>query len=368
MRPFITEHASYAESLAGHLTCWRNGLRLDSPAGAGGGALVISVDEHLGADYAMLWRFLYVHHYCHAPRLWDDEDADGMERLGLRVADLPFLGELAGADFGRGWWDPGWRVVRGSAAAPAEAVPVEKAGIRLSAPRRDVRLPDANGRPCPAEPCLGEPVLVRFPSGTAGRMTGFYHVTGAAGPATTEALMRIYLNVRPAHAPTTVQRVVAGLNEAGIRFTLKIVNSRRHLRRRDNTVVYLAERDLDAALVTVQEVTLQGGAARGSTAQGAAAPAQPALNPETPLFTRKIAAGISVAAEGLAPGRLAADKRNWSFGESRCKFLARGLLLHAVGGCPGGCDMAEVLRDAFRRAGLDPERPYERPAEMAVAG
>jgi hypothetical protein len=358
MRPLLTQRASYAESLAGYLTCWRNGLRLDSPAGAGGGALVVSVDEHLGADYAMLWRFLYVQHYCHAPRLWNDEGTDGMERLGLRAADLPFLGELAGADFGGGWWDPGWRVGRGAAvpveAVPVEAVPVEKAGIRLSAPRRDVRLPDAKGRPgpaelCPAELCPDEPVLVRFPSGTAGRMNGFYHVTGTAGPATTGALMRIYLNVRPAHAPTTVQRVVAGLNEAGIRFTLKIVNSRQHLRRRDNTVVYLAERDLDAALVAVQEGAVQ------------------ALNPETPLFTRKVAAGISVAAEGLTRGRLA-DKRNWSFGESRCKFLARGLLLHAVGGCPGGCDMAEVLRDAFRQAGLDPERPYERPAEKAVPG
>ncbi len=363
MRPLLTEHASYAESLAGHVTCWRNGLRLDSPAKAGG-ALVISVDEHLGADYAMLWRFLYVHHYCHAPRLWNDDDTDGMERLGLRVADLPFLSELAGADFGQGWWDPGWRVVRGSAAA----VSVEKAGIRLSAPHRDVRLPDANGRPCPRELCQGEPVLVRFPSGTAGRMNGFYHVTGTAGPAATGALMRIYLNVRPAHAPTTVQRVVAGLNAAGIRFTLKIANSRQQLRRRDNTVIYLAERDLDAALATVRDATVRDATAQDGAAQDAAAPARPALNPETPLFTRKIADGISVAAEGLAPGRRAADERNWSFGESRCKFLARGLLLHAVGGCPGGCDMAEVLRDAFRQAGLDPERPYERPAEMAEPG
>jgi hypothetical protein len=366
MRPLLTEHASYAESLAGHIACWRNGLRLGSPA-KDGGALVISVDEHLGADYAMLWRFLYVHHYCHAPRLWNDDDtdgADGMERLGLRVADLPFLSELAGANFGRGWWDPGWRVVRGSAAA----VSVEKTGIRLSAPHRDVRLPGANGPACPGglgpgELCPGEPVLVRFPSGTGGRMNGFYHVTGAAGPATTDALMRIYLNVRPAHAPTTVQRVVAGLNEAGIRFTLKIVNSRQHLRRRDNTVIYLAERGLDAALAAVRDATAQV-----ATAQDGAAPAQSTLNPETPLFTRKIGDGISVAAEGLAPAGRAADERNWSFGESRCKFLARGLLLHAVGGCPGGCDMAEVLRDAFRQAGLDPERPYERPAEMAEPG
>jgi hypothetical protein len=344
MRPCTPEQASYAELLPSHITCRRNGLRLDSPAKGDGDALVINVDEDLGGDYAMLWRFLYVQHYCHAPWLWNDDDIDGLERLGLRVADLPFLSELAGADFGGGWWDPGWQVVRETAAA----VSVAKTGIRLSAQRRDVRRSGAHGRLRP-----GEPVLVRFPNGTSGRMSGFFHVTGTAGPATTAAMMRIYLNVRAARAPRTVQRVVAGLNEAGIRFTLKIVNSRQHLHRRDNTVVYLAERDLDAALLAVQD---------------AAARAPSALNPETLLFTRKIADGVSVAAEGLAPGSRAADERNWSFGESRCRFLARGLLLHVVDGCPGGCDLAEVLREAFRQAGLDPERPDERPIEMAVPG
>ena len=136
-------------------------------------------------------------------------------------------------------------------------------------------------------------------------MSGFYHVTGTAGRAATAAMMRIYLNVRASHAPKTVQHVAAGLNEAGIRFTLKIVNSRQHLRRRDNTVVYVAEGDLDAALLAVQDAT---------------APAPSVLNPETLLFTSKIADGISVAAEGLAPGRRAADERNWSFGESRSGF------------------------------------------------
>lgn len=344
MRSFIPEHAAYTESLPNYITCRRNGLRIDSPAETGGAALVINIDQHLAADYATLWRFLYVHHYCHAPWLWNEDDIDGMERLGLRVADLPFLSELAGADFGDGWWDPGWRVAGG----PAESVTVEKAGIRLSASRRDVRPPGANGRLSP-----GEPVLVRFPNGTAGRMNGFYHVTGTAGPAETAAMMRIYLNVRLASPVTTLRRVAAALNEAGIRFTLKIVNSRQQLRRRDNTVVYLAEHDLDAALLAVRD---------------AASSVPSALNPETLLFTSKAADGISVAAEGLASGRNGADERNWSFGESRCKFLARGLLLHAVDGCPGGCDMPEVLRDAFRQAGLDPERPYKRPAEMAEAG
>ena len=352
VHPSALEHASYLDLLPGYITCQKNGLRLAPPAEADSGALVIEVDEHLGADYAMLWRFLYVHHYCHAPWLWNEDDIDGLERLGLRVADLPFLSELAEADFGDGWWDPGWRVVRGT----AEAVTVEKADIRLSAPGRDVRSPGANGRRCP-----GEPVLVRFPNGTAGRMSGFYHVTGTAGPASTAAMTRIYLNVQAAWATKTVQRVVAGLNEARIRFTLKIVNSRQHLRRRDNTVVYVAERDLDAALLAVGVAVANSDAVTDARAPSA-------LNPETPLFTRKIADGISVAAEGLAPGSRAPGERNWSFGESRCRFLARGLLLHAVDGCPGGCDMAEVLRGAFRQAGLDPERPYQRPTERAAPG
>lgn len=312
------------------ISCAPGHLRVESPLS--GDVLLLYAQDDIVDEYDRLWRFLYSHHYCGEPAVFAPL-ADPMAVLGLRFPDPDFVHELARASLGRGWLDTGW-VARGERDGN---VVVEKNDVTLLAAPEDV-VPDTS------DGDLAEPsVSVRFPNGSAGRAPGFYHVTGDAGPQRDHPVFRVYLNLDAASAVATVARLQDDLNSRSIPFTMKITADRARFGRRDNTVLYLAGEDLERVLPVVTNLH-------------AATPS--AFRSESVLFARSVLPGVAVAEDvSSVPAQPGEDQPKWSFGESRCRVVARGLLVHRVAGCGSGCDMVELLADCFRQAGVNPASP-----------
>jgi hypothetical protein len=255
-------------------------------------------------------------------------------RFADPVADREFQRSLARSNAGQGSWDSGWLLE--ATTADGELI-VAWHGVRFRAGPDQVRL-DPETTAC----------QVRVPAGYLHLHPGFYLMAGEAGSGVPDpadaAAVRLYWHLTSRAAPRWLAEVSRRLNAAGVPFRAKVLSSPEAYRRADAGVLYLARRDFPGARGLVAQVYAEVGHE---------------LRDAVPLFTKRLAAGLSVAED--PPGQE-------SFGQHRCALVAQALLDRTGQGGPPADRQAKraAIEAAFRRAGLDPQAPYLGPGSPEI--
>lgn len=246
-----------------------------------------------------------------------------------------FIGALSRANQGRGTWESGWRV---AGVEPDGQIAVTKDQVTFWARPSQVRVSGgagpqghAPGAPEPGALCsvrLGKEIRHLFPA--------FYMALGNALPEG-RPLLRLYWHLTPEAAVRYMRLVTEGLGGAGIPFRTKVLSHLRQYLRADAGVLYLARSDFDRARPVIARVYRE---------------IRALLHPAVPLFTRPLAPGLGLAED---PGG------GLSFGQSRCRIAAEGLVRAHAEGAQLPAARAERMAAAFRERGLDPLCPYLEP-------
>ncbi|HET9333806.1 MAG TPA: T3SS effector HopA1 family protein [Gemmatimonadota bacterium] len=222
-------------------------------------------------------------------------------------------------------WDTGWTFVGSS----RDSYLVRREGIDFSVPTDGIRpVRDDTLR-------AGREVQVLVPADRWSRSPGFMLFDGRdLLPPRSEGdrRTRLYLDMDEEGA-----RWVIGLcgrfNHEGLPFGLKVAGHPAEYDRCDTVVLFVARDDYPVASRIMVE---------------AAIGAPPRPRPGVPAFTRRLAAGVSVA-DDPATGE--------SFGESRCRLLAGGILR----GHDAGADTIESRMDEVEACFLDEGLTLDRP-------
>ena len=239
--------------------------------------------QHLG-------RLLYLQCYCR--RFTGEMD----HREIISDADPVFVKRLSYANNSREHLNPGWRVIR---KLPTGHFVAEKNGLtRLLFAGDFIAHSDFRG---PVEE--GTAISIFRPRESTTMHPGFYYIFGEAlgDDQDDRDLLRFYWNVKADGATKLVSLLTTRLNRFQLSFRLKILNNPAAYIRADAAVLYLNKRAYHLAAELLSDVYTQ---------------LTEELNPDTPLFTKKLAAGLGLAEEPTT---------GESFGQQRCRILAHAL-------------------------------------------
>jgi hypothetical protein len=287
----------------------------------------------------LLSHFLYAHYYLDDPNEVATARRQKLAQVPIVLREDARLGAaLRAANRGKGYIDPGWRVI----AREGEGRVVRKDNISLFVREADLAL--ADGLPEP-----GAEVSLRFPNDRPYMYPAYYTAVGDGGPATPDLgkpLLRIYFDVHLDGAPALVERLTEGMGAVLARFSVKVLNHPQAYTRPDAAVAYLLREELPRAWPLLRD---------------AVAAMRAHLGTRVPSFACAVAAGVGVAEEPTAEGLV-----RLSFGQHRCQLIAWGLA-RAFG---DGVDTADgrlryILRE-FASSGVDPCRPYLNPGSADV--
>jgi hypothetical protein len=254
---------------------------------------------------------------------------------GLAVGDFlarrDLLSALSAANSGRGTWEPGWKIDH---IDEDGRVAVVKDGLTFWVEPSGLRTHSAAIEP-------GEFCRVLVAKELRSLMPGFYIAIGDGDPDdpgdAPEPLVRFYWHLRPEAAVPYIEAVTGALNARGVPFRTKVLNEPGAYLRADAGVLYVGRRHFRTIGDTIAQIhrTIVSG-----------------LRPEVPRFTKRLAPGLGLADD---------PSNELSFGQHRCRLVARAAWRSFARNDVGLGPRSEALADEFRAAGLDPARPYLEP-------
>lgn len=268
----------------------------------------LNLEDH---DKASLARWLYDH--CYAQSILAPVSKDrttGQDNL---------LATLIAANHSKASWVEGWQIdqvlTKGSILAG------KNGGLRTFAAGEYI---SSRGPGC--GPAPEGPVMVFRISESQTLQPAYYYAFGETiCPFAGSDMLRFYWNIPAQHAPKLMACLTRGMDRFQVPFSLKFPKKATSYARRDTAVLY-THRWYYPITALVLEAVYQDVAA--------------CLRPDTPLFTRQLAPGLGFAED---PGE--------SFGEHRCRILARALL-------NSSSEPFGALQEAFRHEGLSLDRPW----------
>jgi HopA1 effector protein family len=150
----------------------------------------------------------------------------------------------------------------------------------------------------------GAGLTAQLPSGSRTQQPGFFYCfsEGFLDANDLSPLVRLYYNVGTGGAADLVRTITTALNRYEIPFQLKVTTRSPDFVRSDNAVLYLAQDCFHAAALAMSPVLNE---------------IESKLDPEIPLFTKRMGRGIGFAED---PGH------GESFGTSRSKLVASALV------------------------------------------
>jgi hypothetical protein len=165
---------------------------------------------------------------------------------------------------------------------------------------------------------------------------GFYFVFGEtpADAYENEQVVRFYWNVPARGGPALVKYLSQGLNKYRLPFRFKLPSHPAFYGRTDAGTLYVPRRYWRAAFSAVEDTYRQ---------------ISPALNPDTPLFTKTIAPGLGFAED---PGT------SESFGTVRCRLLSAALWHAQATGVRSEEEWMNAIEDRFEEAGISLAQPW----------
>lgn len=242
--------------------------------------------------------------------------------------DETFVGRLEARNPSRAVWEPGWRIF---ARDPDGTVHASKGDDAVRLPPGRYALPGP-----PRAAGVGDAVERWRERSSLLHQPGFYYAFGEAPPNDYDIarIARLYFDATPDAAEWLLATIPALLNRFGIPFWLKCPVDPNAFDRLDAAVLYLARRHMPAGL-------------------GLLAP----LEPE---FRRRLRGGTPLWTVPVFPGVGAADDPGTgeSFGQSRCRLFASGLVDAWAAGRDGPEARAAAVAARFRAAGLVAAQPH----------
>ncbi|MDF5714041.1 MAG: T3SS effector HopA1 family protein [Rhizonema sp. NSF051] len=228
------------------------------------------------------------------------QDLENNTRLGV---DIAFYEKLHSCNRGRGYFDPGWCVVRLESDG---TLAVTKDGLTLHIePEKHLQLAEQSA-------VVGELVAIRMPRNFV--QSGFYMAVSNVGRRTythpnrepQPQIVRIYFNFSPEGAAAVMDSLTRQLNDVFIPFTFKTLYNPGEYKRYDSGVLYFEKSNYKAVRQVLESVY---------------ALSKAHFHTDIPLFTKFLAPGLGLAEE---PDSKFAEQE--SFGMNRCQIIANGLL------------------------------------------
>jgi len=281
-----------------------------------------------GAEYDQLAKAIQatLYHRCYARR------PGGLTAAAqANAADPQFAQQLAAANAGREYWDRGWSIHQ---FGPNGQVFVRKGD------RERVAMPGAfvtEGAPGTALQ-IGVSVSIPVLHQSFEMQSGYYFAFGDTPDelADTLSLVRFYFHCGAANAAALVAEVTAALNRFQAPFQFKTPATPALYGRTDAAVLYVGARYFPIAARLVAEMH-----------------EKVRLEATTPLFTKELWPGVSVAVE---PGS------GESFGSHRCRLTAEGIVDAWRAGDQKSAARFAAVSARFALAGLDLARPWLGPS------
>ncbi|MHC5744065.1 MAG: T3SS effector HopA1 family protein [Nostoc sp.] len=256
-----------------------------------------------------------------------------LENNTVLGVDVGFYKRLHESNFGEGYFDPGWSVLREER---DRSLALTKGGLRLHIER------NKHLQPTKVAAVVGDSVAIQMPKNRV--QNGFYMAVGNAGFSRIEDMkiqpvtVRIYINVTPEGAIAVMGSLTQKLNELAIPFSFKVLYNPKEYQRYDSGVLYFDKRDYKVVrqvLKTVyQEHKLH-------------------FKSEIPLFTKQLALGLGLAEE---PDQKFAVQE--SFGMNRCQIVANGLLTAWYQEDNSTEGRMQAIREQFSSLGIELHRSY----------
>src|ERR1043166_8720638 len=255
-------------------------------------------------------------------------EATPSSRSFLRRPAIPLGPELERANRGQGYWGHGWQVR--SYDPNAMTFTVKRGSLSLQVGAKDCVTPEA-GFPVPEAL-----VSVRFQKDLPTFSPGFYMALGDNELMRDEpsGTLRLYWNLTPSGAVSFVERTTEALNRAELPFTLKALDDAAQYTRCDAVVLYIRKDDFRHVSAILERIYRA---------------LETSLRPATPALTKRLAAGVGVAES--PPSGL-------SFGLSRSRALAEGMLRAYEAGKTSIEDRLQSVEKCFIEDGFNFESPY----------
>ncbi|AFY88717.1 MULTISPECIES: T3SS effector HopA1 family protein [Chroococcidiopsis] len=209
--------------------------------------------------------------------------------------DLEFYQRLHSSNSGKGYFDPGWQVLREESDG---SLAVKKTDLTLHIER------DRHLQPVEQSATVGDSVAILMPRNLV--QNGFYMAVGDAGPTRLGNIVRIYFNLSSEGAVVVMGNLTRQLNDINIPFSFKVLYNPPDYKRYDSGVLYFDKSNYEDVQPLLQAVYVEH---------------QSHFQSEVPLFTKLLAPGLALAEE---PNRKFSAQE--SFGLNRCKIVANGLL------------------------------------------
>jgi hypothetical protein len=251
------------------------------------------------------------------------------ETASFNAPDTAWVDTLSAANASKERWEEGWQVQQ---FLPSGQVYAQKRGASRAFWPGEFLTRSGHGM----APQPGTPIAAFFARESRNMQPGFYFVFGETyGDQQDDySMVRYYWNVRQEGAAPLVRSLTDKLNRFQTPFRFKIVSHPAMLDRTDGAILYVSRRYYRIAAEIAQDT-------HGEIAA--------MLDDEIPLFTRRLAKGLSFAED---PGT------QESFGMARCRLLAEGLWLAFQEGRSHTEDRLKRVEQHFAGAGTSIERPY----------
>lgn len=248
------------------------------------------------------------------------------EGHGPPLGQTLFVDALAEANCGRGQLTRDWEVRETN----EREVVVHKGGLNLV-----VRAEDCSAKWGEA-PALGTVVSLRVPKDLLGISPGFYMALGGDELASQESndIVRWYWNLSPVGAVGFMKRATFLLQQARLRYRIKVLNDPVRFTRCDAVVLYHRKADI----TEVSDILAKIYSHLVSD-----------LTRHVPALTKPLAPGVAVAED---PGG------GESFGLNRCGILAEQIILAHEEGKSLLAERLEGVEKGFARYGISLDTPY----------
>ncbi|NMF63969.1 T3SS effector HopA1 family protein [Brasilonema octagenarum] len=241
--------------------------------------------------------------------------------------DLEFYERLHKSNSGKGYFDPGWFVLRQESDG---SLAVTKGGLTLHIER------DRHLQPTEQSATVGDSVAIQMPRNLV--QNGFYMAVSDAGLDTELDIVRVYFNLSPEGAVAVMGSLTQQLNEIKIPFTFKVLYNPSDYGRYDSGVLYFTKSNYEAVQQVLRSVYAEN---------------QSHFRIEVPLFTKWLAPGLALAEE--PDNKFSASE---SFGMNRCQIIASGLLEAWHSGDDSPENRMASIRQHFSLLGIDLKHPY----------